>query len=631
MGRTSNWLETSLLGRTSRTSLGWRLPGGSWFVGDFCNGYMICLCARLYHGWDVEPEFIATGILFLTLRCLRYTVMDKAQVYHLLSWMLACSVAFKTMASHDDLIFRHRGLGIIAVGWRAFLPKYCNSKVQCALAIAVISASELYWTVTSFHKDGEPFPMRVALVLQGVTLVHAGDFAQELSQLKKYQALKQELIEEKTAMASLISMICDSSMHLSLDGETIIRSGPQFDSMMELSAKGTSLKSYLPGGEGEENRLTDAFARARLGPVALPVTLLSKRQVPHKMDLFIVCRREIDSDEVHNVFGFLVGIRIEQNTSGVIPPCLNESILDKVPNPQGWSREASLNTSRREAASVSKDDESSLHAPSDVGNCGQATMEENAEQVLAQVQTPCIDISHAEDCQTDAFQSIKFCETDLPVRNTFLHYSKNSGSAMHRSNSAPAVIHSTGEADRHKRAVDQISCLSTDTDWTHMQWQPLVPANFREQGGTLIVDQSMTYRRSFIARQRSDDASSRKSESVMSQLSSEVSAYETCALLVKVGCSFQNDSTDVARLNDVLMMKKNGTLSIGSCHPLDGECPPCSFHFSHLRSPDKKPPCKASYMCEYCHDGSHHPAWRSKFRKCRPLHSGLTPLRPCCK
>jgi hypothetical protein len=189
-----------------------------------------------------------------------------------------------TMASHDDLIFRHRGLGIIAVGWRAFLPKYCNSEVQCALAIALISASELYWTVASFHKDGEPFPMRVAIVLQAMTLVHWFECVQDLSQCRKYQALKQELIEEKTAMASLISMICDSSMHLSLDGETIIRSGPQFDSMMELSAEGTSLKSYLPGGEGEEKRLTDAFARARLGPVALPVTLLSKQQVPHKMD-----------------------------------------------------------------------------------------------------------------------------------------------------------------------------------------------------------------------------------------------------------------------------------------------------------------------------------------------------------
>merc|ERR1719440_140721 len=108
-------------------------------------------------------------------------------------------------------------------------------------------------------------------------------------------------------------MLCDAHMLLGLDGDTVVRTTPQLDNVMEQDMKGTSLKCHIPDNELERTRLADALARARSGPVALPVTLLSKGSVPQKMDLFIVRRHQLDSEASISEFGFLVGVRIEES------------------------------------------------------------------------------------------------------------------------------------------------------------------------------------------------------------------------------------------------------------------------------------------------------------------------------
>lgn len=78
-----------------------------------------------------------------------------------------------------------------------------------------------------------------------------------------------------------------------------------------------------------------------------------------------------------------------------------------------------------------------------------------------------------------------------------------------------------------------------------------------------------------------------------------------------------SDASAVNRLTDFMQLKHSGFPSRGSAHGLR-DCRPCSFHFTWQRYPDRRPPCKMSVMCEYCHDGTHHDGWRSKFRKHRP-------------
>lgn len=71
-------------------------------------------------------------------------------------------------------------------------------------------------------------------------------------------------------------------------------------------------------------------------------------------------------------------------------------------------------------------------------------------------------------------------------------------------------------------------------------------------------------------------------------------------------------------LSEVMRLKSEKSASFGSLHGPHGRCVPCSFHFTHIHTPSRRPPCRASYLCEYCHDIEHCPKWRSKLRKCRP-------------
>jgi hypothetical protein len=87
-------------------------------------------------------------------------------------------------------------------------------------------------------------------------------------------------------------------------------------------------------------------------------------------------------------------------------------------------------------------------------------------------------------------------------------------------------------------------------------------------------------------------------------------------VVVKTGCSTPGKPLP-ARLSDILKMRQNGTRTLGSNHGDLRQCAPCSFHFSYTHHPESRPPCRASYLCEYCHDAAHFPTWRSSLRKRR--------------
>jgi hypothetical protein len=105
-----------------------------------------------------------------------------------------------------------------------------------------------------------------------------------------------------------------------------------------------------------------------------------------------------------------------------------------------------------------------------------------------------------------------------------------------------------------------------------------------------------------------------------SLLSSSPSVDSGGATNIKIGTEDDTrcDLPEGARLTELLSLRASGYATRGSICRSHDTCIPCSFHFTHLRIPDKKPPCKAGYFCEYCHDPSHNDGWRSKFRKSRP-------------
>jgi len=98
--------------------------------------------------------------------------------------------------------------------------------------------------------------------------------------------------------------------------------------------------------------------------------------------------------------------------------------------------------------------------------------------------------------------------------------------------------------------------------------------------------------------------------STLSDVSNSLSTESRgCQATVKIG----PPNSSSMKLADLLHSKSAG-VSMGSFHKSKKDCRPCGFHFTWLGNPSKRP-CKASHMCEYCHDPSHHTCWKSRLRK----------------
>lgn len=140
-----------------------------------------------------------------------------------------------------------------------------------------------------------------------------------------------------------------------------------------------------------------------------------------------------------------------------------------------------------------------------------------------------------------------------------------------------------------------------------------------------------------IAAESDDEAGDCDSLSSLSQKMSGTKSSKESVLqdeaAVKVAPSHCDPNIEqVVRLTDFIQWKAAGVPSIGSLHASSPiYCRPCSFHFTWLRTPARRAPCKASFFCEFCHDSSHHERWRSKLRKCRQAKPSVPlvgPLKP---
>jgi hypothetical protein len=81
--------------------------------------------------------------------------------------------------------------------------------------------------------------------------------------------------------------------------------------------------------------------------------------------------------------------------------------------------------------------------------------------------------------------------------------------------------------------------------------------------------------------------------------------------MVKIGMAgYDEPNSNVVSLAAFTRLQSNGVPSYGTEHP-PGECMPC--HFFH--SPKT---CRASVMCEYCHDKDHFGNLSRRLRKLRP-------------
>jgi len=572
----------------------------------------------------IHSQFALLSLSILVLQLVVGFVMprvskDYSYITDLVNFVVSCCLFPHMMVEVDDPAFRHRGFGMYAIIYRSVMLCYCQNSRHCVIAMAIIGVSEVFATWRSFSREGAEMPMRVVFTLMLISISFIWHNRRSKKQWDVFRSLKRELVDEKVAQESLISMLCDSCIHLAPDDNTLIRSTPHFDNLVDQEARGTSFTNYLPSLDNERVRFAEALKRAKQSPVALPVTLLSKGFAKHKVDLFIVRRRNIASASYSNEgqgdFGFLVGVRLDQNTSE--PEAWNGPSAEVAPGQAKLSGHAGPISIPDDLASIP---ESALAAAVEFSRC----------------------------CQLSMLPEVGAAAISRPTKNTFLHFQTSQKSQMsRRPTSAPPVVGRTEKSlsgDRYEtastrsrelRRVSSHDDMETRSDTTlrtnssgeQVRWLPLPQQSPSVYTLDKASEAAVSEPQSQAIRSTGGFSSDAMSIS-SSHLSSELSSEASNSAFLKVGSTLFSDTPtqSFARLSDIVQMKKVGSLSVGSFHDGDGHssCVPCSFHFAHLRNPARQP-CKASYLCEFCHNEDRR-GWRRVRSAAKAKHKPPEPL-----
>jgi len=126
------------------------------------------------------------------------------------------------------------------------------------------------------------------------------------------------LAAEKALMESIISMLCDATVWLSDDGNTIVRADQRLNLILGRNVEGQRVDSILPPCEQE--RLQGGVSQARAAPVLLPSTLRSSMGRNIKVDMFIVGSRDMNAQgRKDQAPAFLIGLRVGSEGRDELP------------------------------------------------------------------------------------------------------------------------------------------------------------------------------------------------------------------------------------------------------------------------------------------------------------------------
>jgi hypothetical protein len=645
-----------------------------------------------------------------------------------------------------DLVLKHRAFGFHAMCWRISVPNFCGNMQSSVVAVILITIGEIYATRLGFQNEQAEVPSRLYVTLICLSAMFLRWTQMQLSRTEALEKAHQELADEKHAQETLVSMLCDSCVELGTDGDTVIRSTPHLDTLLQQKVEGCRLSSFLPSDESEQKRVSDAFQRARTGPIALPVTLLSKKLQASNLDLFMVRRRARDSKsdvvysergEEHGDFGFLVGFQVKhddsasselvqeedcaessttdrqkfdadtQNTDDVamacfgnycpvppalsdlsaieeplVPSCLpakavvwieNHSFPTALSNISPGERvlcfdnlgqgvayatvtSACPATPKHDLVVLTLDDGAIVEMTADhpvtvhtgkASECIRADeLQSGQHSVMVMRLTPCL-VSRVDHvaCPTQVE-----CDSNQITDSVHAPYGSWMTIAVHHPERFEPLIASR---DSHGTVAPPIAVGSCNRDLdtkkistknTFLCIDPYEKAQVRKTSSappSVMLTSSAVERILASSKHRASSASSRRSSSHqcastaggddcssgLSSYSSQTGTSAETNAKVKIGQTADIDNGGAVALSDVLRMKDAQILSMGSTHCAQAVCNPCSFHFTYVRSPLRKGPCKASYLCEYCHDG-HGAPWRSKLRKSQAKIAGAQAKAP---
>jgi len=176
--------------------------------------------------------------------------------------------------------------GMYAVAWRAFAPSVVVSTAGISitvLVLTVVEAAGLWLLAVRFNELFLSRTIFLAVVMSVACL-----FLVRMDHriwCKLYIA-QSKLAESKAAADRLLRMLCDATLVINGDGDTILDADVRCEALLAKQVVGTKLSTFLKGAE-ERLRLDAAFGAARSMPTSIPITLVLESSTRMTVDCFI--------------------------------------------------------------------------------------------------------------------------------------------------------------------------------------------------------------------------------------------------------------------------------------------------------------------------------------------------------
>jgi hypothetical protein len=212
-----------------------------------------------------------------------------------------------------DAVMRQRSMGMGLIFGRTAALMIGFRMVPTMIIFCIIGLNDVAttWYVTYKFQDSTEILFRLPAVILFLSLLYLVACVHQQCRWRMLHDTQALLTAEKTAMESLLAMVCDSIFWLSTEGNHVSKSCVQFDAIMGQEMCGVDLSEMIDNAECSDF-LKDGNARES-SPVALFPTLVISATRTVRAELFIVDRRRSvnrPDKNTSDAMGFLVGLRL---------------------------------------------------------------------------------------------------------------------------------------------------------------------------------------------------------------------------------------------------------------------------------------------------------------------------------
>jgi len=200
----------------------------------------------------------------------------EAIAHMIFSLIVHAITAYSSALSHDD-IYRHRGLAMNCVFWKVFPAWFVFPRRMSYLFLLLSSVNDFIALILADSIHGTTTPVRVYITLAMFSICSLQLLELSRGRFRMLYDTQQQLMAEKLLLQKMLAMLCEGTIALGTNADTIVNSNKGFDHLMGRSMEGEALMKYIPESEKDHDRerVRQALDRAQSGPVLIPTTFNS--------------------------------------------------------------------------------------------------------------------------------------------------------------------------------------------------------------------------------------------------------------------------------------------------------------------------------------------------------------------